>query len=117
MSKNSDPNTIPLVVGGKTYVILAYARMMKRPISKAQYKAFQLNKRRFTTKINSDFSYLVSKGLLESIHNGDETMYSITARGLSTLRNVARKRAMKERILLKSGKLKFQDAKFKHGDD
>lgn len=117
MAENSGRDTIPILLGGKPYIILAYARMKKGPISKKQYKEFQLNKRKFTTNINIDFAFLVSKGLLElQLHEGVE-MYSITRSGLLSLREVARRRILKERLLLRAGKLKFEDAKFKHGDD
>jgi hypothetical protein len=113
----SDRDTIGIVLGGKPYVILSYARMRKDWFGIYEYKKFQLAKREFTSTMHMDVRCLVKLKYLETSVIDGSYLYRITQKGHIALKELARRRIEREKYMIRTKRMSPGDAKFKHDDD
>jgi hypothetical protein len=110
----SKQEVISVGFGGKPYVVLCYARMRSGFITKTEYRKFQLDNRQKLINIHTEFSFLTSVGYIERNDELGYPRFRITMDGQKALSEVSRRKMVKERKLLRTGKLKREDTCYVH---
>ena len=93
---NQLPNRKPIKQGGQAYVILCYAKTKKGWITRADYRAFQLNRRDFVGHVEESFKHLAKSNCLEQETKNGQERYRITLYGQHVLQLMGKARKKEE---------------------
>jgi hypothetical protein len=93
---NQLPNRKPIKEGGQAYIILCYAKMKKGWITRADYRAFQLNRKDLINHVEESFKHLAKSKCLEQVGPKGQERYRITLYGEHVLQLTGQHRKKRE---------------------